>query len=329
MSRRALLLALPLILLSAALGSPQDGASPRLAVLTYNAGLLRAGGMDLVPAVEARGARLPAGIAALAWEQSLDLILLEEVWEEGHARAVIEALAPLGYGFVRPAERNWTGIGSGLLLAVRRPLAVTRWAFIPFTRSSFPDSLARKGVLAAVVEGPEPGERFVVLGTHMVAIDTKAGVPAVPAQVEAHAFQAAQVVSEMEAWTLGGRLPALILGDFNVGPGYVQGNYDMIAAAPGVSSVDAALGVEPPVTWDPGNPVVAAGEAPSEPPAAIDHVFLRGGTFRSWKPLAVRRVLDAPVPGIPLPAAGASESAGVPLSDHYGLLAEVELEPRP
>ncbi len=299
-----------------------------LKVLTFNAGLLRLFGSDTVPNVEARGKVLPASLAALADEESLSIIMLEEVWEDSHARAVSDALAPLGYQTVRPKERTWIGMGSGLLLAVRAPLRVLEWKFTPFDHSTFIDSFARKGVLQAVLEDPA-GARFVVLGTHTVALDTKGGRSSDPAQLAAFRVQAGKILAALGASTEHGKLPAVLLGDFNVGPGYVQDGYDLIAEAPGISEAGASAGGETPiVTWDPENPEVKYGEYPNEPAAKIDQVFVKDGGSQGWTVLSALRVFDAPVAGLRLTPRGSSASVETPLSDHYGLLAELELTER-
>jgi exonuclease III len=144
-----------------------------LKVLTYNLGLLRFFGSDYVPIVKERAEAAPREIERFAREQSPDLIVLQEVWKSAQAKAITKALAPLGYDVVRPRACTLVGKEGGLLVAARQPLRIASWSFTAFRKSTFVDSLASKGILAAVLENPgADGTRFVLLATHTVALDT-------------------------------------------------------------------------------------------------------------------------------------------------------------
>ncbi len=183
--------------LSAAAAQPVFGQ--RYTILTYNTGLLRVAGVDLVPAVCARQRVVAREIAAFVGRESPDIVLLQEVWKNGTASAISRSLAALGYSSVRPHGCSPICLGSGLLLLVREPLRVVQWTFTPFAKRKGLDAFARKGVLSAVVEGPAAGERFAVLGTHTIAVDTVDGVPKDEAQFAAFLAQAAQLRSALDA----------------------------------------------------------------------------------------------------------------------------------
>jgi len=72
---------------------------------------------------------------------------------------------------------------------------------------------------------------------------------------------------------------------------------------------------------------VKNGGYPSEPAAKIDHVFLQNGSRDSWSVLGVRVVLREPAADLQLVPKGQAAAVPVPLSDHYGFLAEVQLLP--
>jgi hypothetical protein len=315
------------IALAAALAAAaaQPGFCQRYTVLTYNTGLLRVAGFDLVPAVPARERVVAREIAAFAEQSSPNIILLQEVWHNRTAAAVSGAVAPLGYTSVRPRGCSAFCLGSGLLLLVREPLRVVEWTFTPFAKRKGLDAFARKGVLTAVVEDPSAnGARFVLLGTHTIAVDTVDGVPKDRAQLDTFLAQAAALREALEA-AGGGTLPAILLGDFNVGPGYADEGYRAIADAPRLIESGEYLfpGTASP-TWDPGNPLVRLGLFPNEPAAKIDHIFLRQGAARGWHVIDARRVLDIPVDGLFVKDKASGLDVPVPLSDHYGFLAEVE-----
>ncbi len=320
MRRRAVVLLACLALCCAA----QVASAQTYTILTYNIGLLRTFGSDLVPIVEARAAAAPAALARFAADNQPQLILLEEVWRDAYAKAIADALAPLGYSAAVPRVHSIIGLSSGLLLLVRAPLAVESWSFTPFSRTTFMDSFARKGVLQATIRDGTTGARFALVGTHTVAVDTVAGKPKDAGQVAAITAQAAQVRAALEARSEKAALPAVLLGDFNVGPGYVDEVYR--AFADGL--VDAGLSDGGPwITWDPENPLVQYGEYPNEPAAQIDHVFLRAGAAGSWTVRSVRAVFRDPVDDVRLVPKGGAGPIPAPLSDHYGLLAVVELVP--
>jgi endonuclease/exonuclease/phosphatase family metal-dependent hydrolase len=281
-----------------------------------------------VPIVNARSAAAPAEIARFARDAAPDLVVLQEIWTESVAVALTRALQPLGYAVVRPKGTTLVGREGGLLVAVRQPLRVASWSFTAFGKSTFVDSLARKGVLAAVIERPADGLRLALLATHTVALDTDRGTPVDAKQVAAVAAQIGQVVERLAATSGDGELPALVVGDFNVGPGYAEASYRRFADQPGIREVGAvAAPGEALVTWDPANPLVRYGRYPNEPAAKIDHVFFRDGGPWRWSASRALVVMTDPVDGLSLVPAKGAAAVPTPLSDHYGLLADLELWP--
>jgi endonuclease/exonuclease/phosphatase family metal-dependent hydrolase len=314
------LLAAGLVSLGAASASAQS-----YTVLTYNLGLMRAFGFDLVPIVESRAAAAPAALAKLASEIAPQLILLEEVWRDPYAKAIEAALAPLGYSAVMPNVHSIIGLSTGLLLLVHAPLSVVDWSFTPFTKTTFIDSFARKGVLQATVKDVGTGAQFALVGTHTVAVDTNDGVPKDKAQEAAVLAQIAMVRAALASRSQGGAMPALVMGDFNVGPGYVDDAYKAILGDGSLVEAGAVSGAGPLTTWDPENPLVKYGGYPSEPAAQIDHIFLQGGGGSTWTVQGVQVVMKDMVPGLQLAPKNQKASVATPLSDHYAFLAEISL----
>lgn len=298
-------------------------------IVTYNLGLLRVFGSDYVPAVEARTRAAPAALSAFVAAEKPEVMLLEEVWEDAAADAISKALAPLGYTSVKPNVHTILGLTSGLLLLVKMPLHVAEWKFTPFSRTTFIDSFARKGVLEAVLEDPSTAAWFAVVGTHTVAVDTNSGKPKDQGQLDAILSQADQIRAAVAARSARAGLPVLLLGDFNVGPGYVDSVYRRISSMEGFrESGQTVASAAAAVTWDPGNPLVKYGGYPDEPPAKIDHIFLLDGGGARWTPTAVRVVMSDAQPGLVLTPKGSTTQVPIPLSDHYAFLAEVDVSPR-
>jgi endonuclease/exonuclease/phosphatase family metal-dependent hydrolase len=308
----------------------QAASAETLKVRTYNMGLLKILGFDFVPIVDDRAKQAPRELARFARENSPHLMLLEEVWDDGHADAIVKELSPLGYSAIRPKERGILGVGSGMVLLTRSPLTVVDWKFTPFTKTTLMDSFVRKGVLEATLEDADAGgTRFALVGTHTVALDTIDGKPKNQGQLDAFLAQAAQIVSAFNARSAQGKEPGMLLGDFNVGPGYADDAYQKIAGSGSMVETGARLFPGAPlVTWDPANPLVKYGCYPTEPLTKIDHVFLRDGETRGWKAIGARLVFDSPVDGLSVQPPKTAAAVAAPLSDHYGFLVEVELTTR-
>ena len=306
----------------------QPAFSQRYTVLTYNTGLLRVLGNDMVPVVPARARLVARELAAFVAAATPDIILLEEAWKNSTASAIAKALTPLGYTSIRPRGCNPFCLGSGLLVLLREPLRVVDWDFAAFTKRPGLEVVSAKGVFTSVVEDPAAGgARFALVGTHMTALDTIDGEPKDKGQLDAFLSQAAQVVAALDSVSGGGTLPVILLGDFNVGPGYATAGYKAIAGAGGIAEAGEQLFPGSPlITWDPANPLVSLGRYPLEPAAKIDHVFLRSGASRTWQVQSARRVLDQPVESLTVTAPKSSQALASPLSDHYGFLVEVEAE---
>jgi endonuclease/exonuclease/phosphatase family metal-dependent hydrolase len=302
-------------------------AARPLGILTYNAGLLRILGIDVVPLVERRAALLPAALAVLAEEDGIDVILLEEIWRDRDAAAIEAALAPLGFDAARPRVKGLVGSGGGLVLLVRSPLEIADWLFAPFDANGLYGMLAPTGIIRARITDARDGIDFMFFGTHMPALDTKGGSPYKPAQIKAFESDTLRVFTEMEAGTGNGATPSLLGGDFNAGRGYAEIEYRNLSDMAGmIDAAEAFLGPTAPVTWDPSNPLVAYGLFGKEPPAAVDHIFVRDGSEREWKVIDSRIALDEAVGELVLNHSGRRlPPVASPLSDHYALFVRAEL----
>ncbi len=296
-----------------------------LRIVTYNLGLLKVFGTDYVPTVDARAREAGAALARFASDESPQIVLFEEVWYASQADSIMKALSPLGYSFANPSPRGILGLGSGLLLAVKTPLKIVEWTFAPFKKNPFMEKFARKGVLSADVEDQDTGMSFRLVGTHTIAVDTVDGQPKDKSQVDVHTSQAGEILAAVAAASEGGAVPVLLLGDFNVGPGYADTLYRAIADAEGLREAGEFLTVTSIITWDPENPLVKYGRYPNEPASKIDHIFLKDGLQFHWTPVEVRRVMDSPVDALTVTPAKGAEPVPAPLSDHYGFMADVIL----
>jgi endonuclease/exonuclease/phosphatase family metal-dependent hydrolase len=269
-----------LLLVLVAVALPAQGFQ----LLTWNVGLLRVAGVDLVPRVEERAAGIPGVLVTMAGEGSLDVLVLQEVWEAAHATAVEAALAPLGYRFYRPAEVSWLGLGSGLLVAWREPLELEKARFVAFEGTDGLEAVTRKGFTHVVLRSPAGGPTYDIVAFHLGAQGSTAAL-----RSQLDQLQAEVGLVEPDHVTL-------LAGDANAGPGYDEDRYRKLLSTEGFTEAPGPGFV----TWDRRNPLVRDGLFPNEPSAWIDHILSRG--------LPPEAVALRVVPG--------------PWSDHYALLAQ-------
>ena len=107
----------------------------------------------------------------------------------------------------------------------------------------------------------------------------------------------------------------VLAGDFNFDLAADPVTVRLLGAA-GFADVSAGLpdNARPGGTWDPQNPLNrsrAAGAA-----RRVDHIFVRPGGGHAVNVSAARIVLNEPVVSLP-------DGESLPVSDHYGLLAEL------
>ncbi|MFC0627937.1 endonuclease/exonuclease/phosphatase family protein [Kribbella deserti] len=115
--------------------------------------------------------------------------------------------------------------------------------------------------------------------------------------------------------------PVILLGDFNAAPDsaslrFLTGKQSL--AGTSVRYEDAWEAIhpgEPGHTFTPRNPLVASGQMPMERGRRIDHILIRSGSHGPLLDVAdCRHVFDQPV-------------NGVWASDHFGVLADLQLPP--
>ena len=107
----------------------------------------------------------------------------------------------------------------------------------------------------------------------------------------------------------------MLAGDFNCDPAADAETGRLLSGA-GLADVAAGLAddARPQGTWDPANPLNRS--RASGPARRVDHIFVRPGEGYGVAAQAARTVLDEPV--VPRP-----DREPLPISDHYGLLAEL------
>jgi len=208
-----------------------------------------------------------------------------------------------------------------MLIAIRQNLHLIKRKFFPFRAAASTDYFAAKGVLVTHLVSSE-GTRFLCVGTHMQSITTRNGVPQKTVEVRAHTDQIKQLNTILDQESEGRMIPVVLLGDFNVGPGYAEDNFSLISQS--CDLTEAYMNYRPvdfEHTWDVRNPLVKAGWNSLEPSALIDHCFVRPGKKLFWKMTAGKLAMKEGYSFL-------SQEIGnyvSPLSDHYALLTDLEL----
>lgn len=224
-------------------------------------------------------------IAATLGDAGVDVLALQEVWSS----ELQAAFAVAGYHRVCDEGAGLIG-GCGLLTLSRHPVRGAELRH--FAGGGGIERMVQKGVLRTVLA--LPGGDLDVWNLHL-----QSGV----ADADVRAAQ----IDELLGW-LGadGVVPfAAVVGDCNCAPGDAE--FERLAAGL------RALGFEHAPCGAPTYDATSNPLATPEPPAEIDHVFVRWPARPDAAPLRARRVHDTPSPhGF--------------VSDHYGV--ELELPSR-
>jgi hypothetical protein len=270
------------ILFALVFGAIGHAAEP-VNVVTYNLGLLAVPIVgDQVPLVEARAEKAIQVIPDFLVAHHTDIAFFQELWNEKHANLMKHKLESLGYEVYRPADRFPGAFGNGLLLALRKPFRFASVArFTGYRRQSGIQNFTRHGIIAAHIVTAEQND-FWFFGTHTQAITTKNGIPTVSDEVQTLYDQIYQYQSVIDAYTVKDNLPALAMGDYNVGEGSGDKIYSRLATIPYLKSLDSTLTQAQEVTWDAKNPLVVHGLFKDERSALIDHIFTKDGSQKYW-----------------------------------------------
>ena len=280
-----------------------------LRVLTLNTGLteIRLFGAALyedVPHVPARAAHLAEALRGV----DADIVLLQELVPQRvkvRLAAELRALYPHRAGIAEDSRFY----GTGLLTLSRHSMEQARCT--SFAQQTLEEGLfGPRGMLACTVRTPGLG-RMRVFNLHATA----GGAYRRKRRGGAADRRSAQVAEAIEAAGAPFDGTVVLAGDFNCDPAADPTAGGLLRGA-GFEAAAAGLPDEarPPGTWDPANPLNRSRAA--GPARRVDHIFMRPGGDRRIAVDSVRIVLDEPA--VPVPG-----GAALPVSDHYGLLAEL------
>lgn len=302
----------------------EPGAPSSVRILTYNVGLLRIGMFrELVKEVDRRAQTLPREIAEFAAHEKIDIISLQEVWEDRHADTIASELQARGYVIFRPkagANTPKAMFESGLLVAIREEAFKTE-VIRPETDVKFSLYSARAGLEATAKKGfatvplvHRSSHNPLILGvTHMQALDVDpTGKTVNAAAANAHATQASELNALAAQETRNYAVPFVLAGDLNVGRKIGNDLYQKLTQVDALTFSAADLLAPEEKTWDRENRLVKAGSFPNDPSDVIDHVVFRSDGLNGSIALKPKRALVV------------FQDKEQPLSDHYGLLVDAE-----
>lgn len=241
---------------------------------------------------------LRAGLAALR----PDVVGMQEVMSDGTRSLATELAEGLGYDVAYgEAKPLGGGISFGNAALSRWPVATTGVVPLPGAGTDEQRSLLLTEITTPA--GPLP---FLV--THLAWRMHHGFVREAQVQAIAAAVEAREPMRE-------DRLPLVLVGDFNARPEateirFLTGLQSLGGTSIHLQDAHDVAGEGPGFTFDRRNPFAAP---MNEPPRRIDYVFLRGpDEWHRGRVWTSRVVLD-------------EVADGVAASDHFGVLAEIEV----
>lgn len=261
---------------------------------------------------------LPEALAAL----DADIIVLQEMFDVRARRRLLRELCP-PYAATRDATHTRRILGlvpsdttGGLLVLSRLPIMNSR--FIPHALgpgAKMDERLGRKGAL--IVEIETPLGPVILLAVHLYA-----GTRSADARFRSK--QLASLLATLDAEA--SRYPVVLAGDINASPtvGFPEPPGPRNPFTPEYAALEAAGFVDPLppnptpadrcVTWVPSrNRFAALPYQETKTDERYDYLMVRPGRAHEWAVRATRTLFDR---------------AETQLSDHFGVLAELELVAR-
>jgi endonuclease/exonuclease/phosphatase family metal-dependent hydrolase len=276
----------------------QQAAPQRLRVLTLN--------VWGIPIAQDRAERMKA-IGEQITALDPDIVALQEAFMPEDRDRILAYLAPGKW----PYSHYFTSgiVGSGVMIISRYP--VVDATFHRYRLGGRPervweaDYYAGKGI--GLVRLTTPAGLLDVYATHALAQYSPDTSDEYAAHRATNMYEAARFVVAQSAGN-----PVLLCGDLNTRPD--QPGYRLVTVLGGLIDCFAQANPgDPGITYSPTNPY-----ADNEPAQRIDYIFARHGTNLGFNIRTVKVALNDK------PAGNARA-----YSDHYGVLAELELTPTP
>ena len=283
-------------------------------ILTYNLGLLKLQPFGIGPATYENppfvNERFPH-MAGNILTSDADILVLQEVWRESHAKSLVEALKGKYPYVVRSSLSSWWQLHNGLMLFSKFP--ITNYKLIKHAKAERIESIFGSKCMQVVELSTSMGP-IMIVNMHATAggIDPESCNEIRESELE-------EAMAECAAFS--SRSPdhrgrAIIVGDLNMGPEESKSNYDFMVEKGYVDGVLQAATNDGNTmhTWDPKNILNAEGVHSHCPSCRIDHLF-----FEQDSQFCVTEAsLFMNEAFIPVMHRGKEKN--VTLSDHYGVL---------
>jgi endonuclease/exonuclease/phosphatase family metal-dependent hydrolase len=281
-----------------------------LKILTYNVGLLRIKffGRTVVepaPYVDERYAHLAAALLA----SGADIIALQEIYDRGQQARLAHDLSDVypycEFSPTRPGRR----LGAALMIFSKYLITDAEHILfhdVPFDERLFVD----KGMIIATIKAGAFGT-IRLANTHC----TSGGAIHNPEGNFTNHARSKQYRQIFDTLNRDHSLTRFAIGDFNAGPEAAKENYHELQTHGYVSAWNACHQLSAP-TWDPKNELNAHGPHRATSAQRMDHILFRDGENFQTKVKNAQIVLSEPCVTVP--------SGKVTISDHYGLMTELE-----
>lgn len=281
----------------------------KMRILSFNVGLLKLFGRPFpTPFVLERASALADQIRQL----DCDIVLIQEIYGTGLRRDLADSLRETFPYAIFPSKKRNFGLQNGLMTLSRYPAT----GAVELFRDAPPDEALfdSKGMLIGQHQLPD-GVELTTLNLHTTA----GGMFSHPEDKRIDEIRARQIAQILKRVS-NVNSPLIVAGDLNAGPGVSEVNFRQLLDEGFVSIHDLLDSDTKEVTWDPLNSLNSGGPHKACPPQRIDHVFIRREDYvnRSIEAVSSSICLQDPVVAVP----GGST---VSLSDHYGVLVEIDV----
>lgn len=281
-------------------------------IVTYNVGLLDVHAFgakifEFSKHTRSRAEKLPSKLVMV----SCDLMLIQELYHYHDAARFKDSLGSVfPYSAFSEFSRSKFRLGHGLAIFSKYPMVDC--VSVEFESQLIDERwFGPKGFLLVWVDVPLVG-RILMANVHTSA----GGLFEHPESVKADQCRNAQL-GEMCARINEINASAIVAGDLNCGPDVSIGNFSAFLDAGYFRPENMSLFADLGPTWDPRNALNINSPHRTSPAQRIDHVLFSGALVEHLSVSSVKRIMRESV---------VTDGRSHTLSDHYGLLVDVDFD---
>jgi len=248
------------------------------------------------------------GLASAIKSLQPDIVCIQELFHHDLQQALYAHLAD-----VYPHATGFGGRGikwqldNELITLSRYPFSGSQ--FIRFKRAATEEKIfIKRGMMRMDMDIPSVGP-LQLINVHMTA----GGLRQHPEDVHMETVRSSQIRQLLDS--VSTTTPAMIVGDFNTGPGSSPENYAQLLKDGMIDTFVAAGGEG--MSWDPENPLVAGRCPHGLPPQRVDHILINHHASKILAANHAEIVLAENCLSV--------ADKQIPVSDHYGVLVNFEI----